>query len=191
MLRQENIDTASTVTSIIIASTLNSDHNSTVIIMQNNKPEPISSELINLDISNTLPRAKNLENNKEPAITRQAAPKKGHRHDYDRSQSVTEGQVSVYDLQINKLCHSEADNTILPSNKADTAKQSLSRHIKSQPEGLQQCLSAQRGTDTCRSMGKLHEFLPDCEETPGPCEHLKVTQFMASIDGKEEHEAFN
>ncbi|MBW0513858.1 hypothetical protein O181_053573 [Austropuccinia psidii MF-1] len=63
---------------------------------------------------------------------------KGHRRDYGRSQLVTEGQGSVYDLQINKLCHSEADNTILPSNRADTITRSLSGHLHSQPEGLQQ-----------------------------------------------------
>ncbi|MBW0563876.1 hypothetical protein O181_103591 [Austropuccinia psidii MF-1] len=64
MVRQENIEIASAVTSIIPASTGNSDHNSTIIITQKNQPEPISSGLINLDI------------NQEPAITPQAAPKK-------------------------------------------------------------------------------------------------------------------
>ncbi|MBW0505322.1 hypothetical protein O181_045037 [Austropuccinia psidii MF-1] len=64
MVRQENIETASTVTSIIPASTVNSDHNSTVIMTQNNQPEPIATELINLDI------------NQEPAITPEAAPRK-------------------------------------------------------------------------------------------------------------------
>ncbi|MBW0556966.1 hypothetical protein O181_096681 [Austropuccinia psidii MF-1] len=63
---------------------------------------------------------------------------KGHRCDYDRSQSVTEGQGSVDDFQIDELCQSEADNTFLPSNRADTATKSLSGHIQSQPEGLQQ-----------------------------------------------------
>ncbi|MBW0549642.1 hypothetical protein O181_089357, partial [Austropuccinia psidii MF-1] len=76
VVRQENIETALTVTSIIPASTVNSDHNSTVIITQNNQTEPISSELINLDISNTLQKAKNFAKNQEPAITHQAAPKK-------------------------------------------------------------------------------------------------------------------
>ncbi|MBW0584816.1 hypothetical protein O181_124531, partial [Austropuccinia psidii MF-1] len=76
VVRQENIETASTVTSIIPASTVISDHNSTVIITQNNQQEPISSELINLDISNTLQKAKNLANNQEQAISPQAAPKK-------------------------------------------------------------------------------------------------------------------
>ncbi|MBW0507652.1 hypothetical protein O181_047367 [Austropuccinia psidii MF-1] len=46
-------------------------------------------------------------------------------------------------------------------------------------------------TDPCRSVEKLHEFLPDCEKTPGPSQHLQVTQWMESIDGKEEHDSFN
>ncbi|MBW0498718.1 hypothetical protein O181_038433 [Austropuccinia psidii MF-1] len=81
---------------------------------------------------------------------------KCHRHDYARSQSLTEGQGSVDDLQINKLCHSEADNTILPSNRADTMTQSLSGHIQSQPEGVQQCIAAQRVPNPCRSVEKMH-----------------------------------
>ncbi|MBW0561415.1 hypothetical protein O181_101130 [Austropuccinia psidii MF-1] len=40
-----------------------------------------------------------------------SSSQKGHRSDYGRSQSVTEGQRPVDDLQINKICHSEADNT--------------------------------------------------------------------------------
>ncbi|MBW0513814.1 hypothetical protein O181_053529 [Austropuccinia psidii MF-1] len=32
---------------------------------------------------------------------------------------------------------------------------------------------------------KLHEFLPDCEKVFGPSQHLQVTQWMTSIDGKE------
>ncbi|MBW0513797.1 hypothetical protein O181_053512 [Austropuccinia psidii MF-1] len=74
MPRQENIETVSTVTSIINASTANSDYNSTVIIAQNNQPEPIFSQLISFDISNTLQEAKHLANNQKPAITLQAAP---------------------------------------------------------------------------------------------------------------------
>ncbi|MBW0514584.1 hypothetical protein O181_054299 [Austropuccinia psidii MF-1] len=35
-------------------------------------------------------------------------------------------------------------------------------------------------------MEKLHLFLPDCEKIPGPSQHLQVTLWMASIDGKEE-----
>ncbi|MBW0586845.1 hypothetical protein O181_126560, partial [Austropuccinia psidii MF-1] len=76
VVRQENTETASTVTRIVPASTITSDHNRTVIVTQNNHTEPISSELINLDISNTLQKAKNLANNQEQAITPQAAPKK-------------------------------------------------------------------------------------------------------------------
>ncbi|MBW0577798.1 hypothetical protein O181_117513 [Austropuccinia psidii MF-1] len=85
-----------------------------------------------------------------------SSSQKGHRRDCGRSQSVTEGQGSVDDPQINKSCHSEADNTVLPSNRADTATRSLSGHIQSQPEGLKQCVAAQRVPDPCRSVEKLH-----------------------------------
>ncbi|MBW0542787.1 hypothetical protein O181_082502 [Austropuccinia psidii MF-1] len=110
---------------------------------------------------------------------------KGHRHDYGRSQPVTEGQGSFDDFHINQLCYSEAYNTVLPSNRADNAQRSLSGHIQSQPEALKQCTTAQRIPDPCRSVEKLHEFLPDCEKIPGPSKHLHVTQWMAPIDGKE------
>ncbi|MBW0545194.1 hypothetical protein O181_084909 [Austropuccinia psidii MF-1] len=90
-----------------------------------------------------------------------SSSKKGHRHDYGRSQAATELQG------------------------ADTATRSLSGHIKSQPEGLQQCIAEQRVRDPCRSVEKLHKFLPDCEKIPGPSQHLQVTQYMAFIDGKE------
>ncbi|MBW0542558.1 hypothetical protein O181_082273 [Austropuccinia psidii MF-1] len=79
---------------------------------------------------------------------------KGHRCDYGTSQSVTEGQRSANDFQINKLCHSEADNTVLPSNTADTATSSLSGNLQTHPEGLQQCIAAQRIPDPCRSVEK-------------------------------------
>ncbi|MBW0562652.1 hypothetical protein O181_102367 [Austropuccinia psidii MF-1] len=52
-------------------------------------------------------------------------------------------------------------------------------------------MAAQRIPDPCRSVEKLHEFLPDCEIIPGPSQHFQVTQFMASIYGKEEHDACN
>ncbi|MBW0527199.1 hypothetical protein O181_066914 [Austropuccinia psidii MF-1] len=116
---------------------------------------------------------------------------KGHKLDYGRSQSFIEGQGSVDDFQINKIFHSEADNTVLASNRAETTTRSLSRHIQSQPEGLQQCIAAQRVPDPCRSVEKLHEFLPDCEKIPGPSQDLKFTQLMESIYGKKEHDAFN
>ncbi|MBW0542420.1 hypothetical protein O181_082135 [Austropuccinia psidii MF-1] len=182
MARQEKIETASTVTSIIPASTVNSDPNSMFITAQNNQPEPISSELINVNISNTPQKAKILANNQEPVITPQAAPKKGHRRDYGRSQSNTEGQGSVDYFQMNKLCNYEVNNTILPLNRADTATRSLSGHIKSQPEGLQQCTEAQRVPDPFRSVEQLNEFLPDCVKIPGPSQHLQFTQRMKSID---------
>ncbi|MBW0505635.1 hypothetical protein O181_045350 [Austropuccinia psidii MF-1] len=105
-----------------------------------------------------------------------SSSQKGHRRDYSRSQSVTEGKGSVDDFQIDILCHSEADNTVLPSNRAYTTTRSLSGHTQSQPEGLQQCIAVQRVPYPCRSVGKLHEFLPDCEKGPGhpnTCKLLK------------------
>ncbi|MBW0583380.1 hypothetical protein O181_123095 [Austropuccinia psidii MF-1] len=50
--------------------------------------------------------------------------KKGHRRDYGRSQSETEGQRSVKDFHNNKLSNSDADETILTSKRADTATRS-------------------------------------------------------------------
>ncbi|MBW0576875.1 hypothetical protein O181_116590, partial [Austropuccinia psidii MF-1] len=64
------------VTSIIPESTVNSHHNSTAIITQNNQQEPISSKSINLDLINTLQKANNLANDHKQAITPQAAAKK-------------------------------------------------------------------------------------------------------------------
>ncbi|MBW0491186.1 hypothetical protein O181_030901 [Austropuccinia psidii MF-1] len=116
---------------------------------------------------------------------------KDHRRDYGRSQSVTGGQGSVDDSQINKSVHSEADNTFLPSNRDDTATRSLSGHIQSQPESPQQCIAEQKIQDPFRSVEKLHEFLPDCEKIPGPSHNLQVTQLMEFIDGKEKHDALN
>ncbi|MBW0514130.1 hypothetical protein O181_053845 [Austropuccinia psidii MF-1] len=77
---------------------------------------------------------------------------KGHRCDYGRSQSVTGGKGSVNDSKSNKLVHSEADNTFLPSNRADNTTRSLSGHIQSRPEVLQQCITAQRVPDPSRSV---------------------------------------
>ncbi|MBW0474935.1 hypothetical protein O181_014650 [Austropuccinia psidii MF-1] len=189
LVRQVNIETESTATSIIPSSTSNYEYNSTVIIAQNNQPEPICSELINLDISNTLQKAKDLPNraSHNPSNSSQ----KGYRHDYGRSQSAKEGQGSVNGSQPDKLCHSEADNTSLPSNRSDTATRSLNGHIQSQPEGLHQCIASQRVPDPFRSVKKLHDFLPDCEKIPGPSQNLQFTIWMASIYGKEKYEAFN
>ncbi|MBW0582083.1 hypothetical protein O181_121798 [Austropuccinia psidii MF-1] len=120
----------------------------------------------------------------EASYNPSSSSQKGHRRDYVRSQLVTEGQGSVDDLQINKLCHFEADKTVLPLKRADTATRSLSGHIQSQPEGLQKCIAEQRVPDPCRFVEKLHEFLPDCKKIPGPSQHLQVTQSMASINGK-------
>ncbi|MBW0590303.1 hypothetical protein O181_130018 [Austropuccinia psidii MF-1] len=75
------------------------------------------------------------------SYTPQAALKKGYRSHHGRKQLVTEGQGSVNEIQTYKLCHSEADNTVLPSNRAETSTRSLCGHIQSQQEGLQQFLS--------------------------------------------------
>ncbi|MBW0559442.1 hypothetical protein O181_099157 [Austropuccinia psidii MF-1] len=82
-------------------------------------------------------------------------------------------------------------NQLQKDKGADTATRSLSGHLKSQPEVLQKCIAAQRVPDPCRSVEKLHEVLPGCEKIPGPSQHLQVTQWMVSIDGKEEHDALN
>ncbi|MBW0591779.1 hypothetical protein O181_131494 [Austropuccinia psidii MF-1] len=78
-----------------------------------------------------------------PSISSQ----KCYRHDYCRSQSVTEEKGSVNGSQTDKLCHSEADNTVLPSKRACTATRSLSGNIQIQPEDLQQFISVQRVPD--------------------------------------------
>ncbi|MBW0577842.1 hypothetical protein O181_117557 [Austropuccinia psidii MF-1] len=48
-----------------------------------------------------------------------------------------------------------------------------------------------KSTRSLQICGKLHEFLPDCEKIPWPSQNLPVTQWMASIDRKEEHDAFS
>ncbi|MBW0498609.1 hypothetical protein O181_038324 [Austropuccinia psidii MF-1] len=115
----------------------------------------------------------------------------GHRRDYGRRQSDTEGQGSVKDFHNSKLANSEADDTLLPSKRADTATRSLSGHFQSQPEGLQQWTSAQRVPDPCRSVEKLHELIPDCKKIPGSSQNFQVAQWMAPIDGKKEYDSFN
>ncbi|MBW0509143.1 hypothetical protein O181_048858 [Austropuccinia psidii MF-1] len=85
----------------------------------------------------------------------------------------------------------EANHLQKDKGEADTTTRSLSGNVQSKQEGLKECIAAQRVPDPCRSVEKLHEFLPDCEKIPGPSQHLQVTQWMASIDGKEENSAFN
>ncbi|MBW0588568.1 hypothetical protein O181_128283 [Austropuccinia psidii MF-1] len=116
---------------------------------------------------------------------------KGHRPDYGRSQSDTQGQGSVKNFHNNKLFSSEADDTILPSKRGETTTGSFSGHLQSHSEGLQQCTAAQTVPDPCRSVEKWHELIPDCKKIPGSSQDLQVTQWMASIDGKEEYDAFN
>ncbi|MBW0593229.1 hypothetical protein O181_132944 [Austropuccinia psidii MF-1] len=120
-----------------------------------------------------------------------SSSQKGHRRDHGRSQSDTEGQGSVKDFHHNKLSNSEADDTILPLKRADTTTRSLSGHLQSQPEALQQCTVTQRGPDPCRYVEKLHELIPHCKKISGSSQYLQITQWMASIDGKEEYDAFN
>ncbi|MBW0485147.1 hypothetical protein O181_024862 [Austropuccinia psidii MF-1] len=114
-----------------------------------------------------------------------SSSQKGNIRDYGRIQSVTEGQGSVDDFKISKLFHSKDYYTVLPSKTADTTTRILSGHLQSQPEVLQQCIAAQRVPDPCRSVEKLHEFLPDCEKIPWPSQNLQVAQWMASNNGKE------
>ncbi|MBW0548217.1 hypothetical protein O181_087932 [Austropuccinia psidii MF-1] len=101
------------------------------------------------------------------SYTPSSSSQKGHGRDYGRSQSFTEGQGG------------------------ETATRHLSKNLQSQPEGLQQCIAAQRVPDPCRSVEALHEFLPYCEKIPGTSQHLQDTQWMASTDGKEEHDALH
>ncbi|MBW0584192.1 hypothetical protein O181_123907, partial [Austropuccinia psidii MF-1] len=96
MVRQENIETASTLTSIIPASTVNSDHNSSVIVTQNNQPEAISLELIHLDISGHY-------------YNPSSSSPKGNRRDYGRSQPATKGKGSVADFQTAKTVQGVPD----------------------------------------------------------------------------------
>ncbi|MBW0577783.1 hypothetical protein O181_117498 [Austropuccinia psidii MF-1] len=68
--------------------------------------------------------------------------RKVYRCDYGRGQSVREGQGPVNESQTDKLCHSDADNTVLPSKVAEANTKRLRGHIKSHPEALQQFISA-------------------------------------------------
>ncbi|MBW0593237.1 hypothetical protein O181_132952 [Austropuccinia psidii MF-1] len=116
---------------------------------------------------------------------------KGNRHDYCRSQTGTEGKGSVDDFQTTEIGHSDADNTIIPSQRADTATRSLSGRMKSQPQSIKQCPAVQGVPDPCRSVEKLHEFLHDCEKAPGPSQYLQIAQWMAPIDGEEKHDSLD
>ncbi|MBW0589913.1 hypothetical protein O181_129628 [Austropuccinia psidii MF-1] len=111
-----------------------------------------------------------------------SSSQRGYRHDYGRRQSIKERKGSENESQTEQLCHSTADNAVLPSKRADTATRSLSGHIQSQPKGLQEFIAAQRVPDPFRSVEKLHELLPDCDKISGPSQNLQVTQWMESID---------
>ncbi|MBW0588711.1 hypothetical protein O181_128426 [Austropuccinia psidii MF-1] len=85
-----------------------------------------------------------------------SSSQKGNRRDYGGSQTGTEGKGSFDDFQTTKIGHSDADNTILPSQSADTSTRSLSGQIQSQPQSLQQFPAVQGVPDPCRSVEKLH-----------------------------------
>ncbi|MBW0494688.1 hypothetical protein O181_034403 [Austropuccinia psidii MF-1] len=72
-----------------------------------------------------------------------------------------------------------------------TPPQEASVDICSQPDGLQKCHAAQRVLDPFIPVEEWHEFLPDCEKAPGPSQHFQVSEWMASIDGKELYDTFN
>ncbi|MBW0575386.1 hypothetical protein O181_115101 [Austropuccinia psidii MF-1] len=120
-----------------------------------------------------------------------SSSQKGNGCDYGRGQPGTEEKGSVDDFQTTKIGHSDADNSILPSQRADTTTKSLSGHIQIQTQSLQQCPAVQEVPDPCRSVEKLHEFLPDCGKVPVPSQYLKIAQWMASIDGEEKHDALD
>ncbi|MBW0568456.1 hypothetical protein O181_108171 [Austropuccinia psidii MF-1] len=116
---------------------------------------------------------------------------KGYRHDYGRRQSVTKGQGSMNGSQTDKLCHSEADNTVLPSKRADTTTRNLIGHLQNHPEGIQNCIAAKRVPDPCRSVGKLHKFLPDCEKFLGHPITFKLLNGRRPFMEKKNYDAFN
>ncbi|MBW0588440.1 hypothetical protein O181_128155 [Austropuccinia psidii MF-1] len=120
-----------------------------------------------------------------------SSSQKADRRDSGRSQPGKEGKGSVDDFQKTKIGHSDADNTILPSQRAETTTRSLSGHMQSHPQSLQKCPSVQGVPDPCRSVEKLHEFFPDCEKTRGPSQYFQIAQWMASIDGEENHNALD
>ncbi|MBW0592687.1 hypothetical protein O181_132402 [Austropuccinia psidii MF-1] len=120
-----------------------------------------------------------------------SSSQKGNRRDDGRSQPGTEEKGSVDDFQTSKIGHSDSDSTILPSKRADNPTISLSGHIQIQPQSIQQCPAVQGVPDPCRSVEKLHEFLPDCEKIPGPSHYLQIAQWMESIDGEEKHDALD
>ncbi|MBW0588076.1 hypothetical protein O181_127791 [Austropuccinia psidii MF-1] len=45
--------------------------------------------------------------------------------------------------------------------------------------------------DPFRPVGELHEFLTDCEKILGPSQYLQIAQWMASIEGEENHDALD
>ncbi|MBW0590956.1 hypothetical protein O181_130671 [Austropuccinia psidii MF-1] len=99
-----------------------------------------------------------------------SSSQKGNRRDYVTSQPGKEEKGSVDEFQKNKIGHSDVDNTILPSQRAETSTRSLSGHIQCQRQSIQQFPAVEGVQDPFRSVEKLHEFLPESEKIPGPCQ---------------------
>ncbi|MBW0469089.1 hypothetical protein O181_008804 [Austropuccinia psidii MF-1] len=133
MVREVNVETSLTATSIIPESPVNSDHKRAVIITQNNQPKVMCFGLINLDISNIAEKANNSSNSKLfdrkilfytfliiiiPSTKSVASfnlsriSQKDNGHDYARSKSVSEVNRSVNEAKTDQLFHSEADKTL-------------------------------------------------------------------------------
>ncbi|MBW0495464.1 hypothetical protein O181_035179 [Austropuccinia psidii MF-1] len=73
----------------------------------------------------------------------------------------------------------------------DRATRSLSGHLQSQTEPIQQCTSRQGVSNPSRPLEKLHELLTDCEKVSGPSQYSQVTEWMVATDGKKERDDFN
>ncbi|MBW0551931.1 hypothetical protein O181_091646 [Austropuccinia psidii MF-1] len=110
MVRQENIQTASTVTRIIPGSTVNYDHNNTAIVPQNDQPEPIFSELINLDIGNTLQKAESLANSARKVIDVIMA--EANQSQKDKVQLMTSKLINCVILELMKLFYLQKELTL-------------------------------------------------------------------------------
>ncbi|MBW0534468.1 hypothetical protein O181_074183 [Austropuccinia psidii MF-1] len=83
-----------------------------------------------------------------------SSSQKGDRNDYGKRQSAKEGQGSVNGSQTDRLCHSEADNTFLPSNEADTATRTLSGHIKKPARRLTTMHCSTKSTRSLKICGR-------------------------------------
>ncbi|MBW0544437.1 hypothetical protein O181_084152 [Austropuccinia psidii MF-1] len=65
---------------------------------------------------------------------------KGYRHDYGRSQSVTEGQGSVNESQIDRLCHSDTNNPFPLQTQLKIPQQAFVKIYKSSQKAYNNAL---------------------------------------------------